>query len=118
MHGCNNQPPDINNLTADERSGTLLVSRLSQTVRAFDVHQGSEKWNFSVGSLDIAISGPQESDGKFHRFDTPHCAVIQEEPLLNDEVQFRFDVPTGIVQAVSMDGKLELWQHQVIHSKK
>ena len=108
--GCNafQQNVEDGNATAD---GTLVVRRLSQTVRAFDIHRGNENWNFSVGSLEITLASRNQARPSIY----PDADCLLAE--LNEEryggVNFRFDVATGTVHAMSAEGRDALWNFQV-----
>jgi hypothetical protein len=63
MDGC--ITPMLNELleesSADaEEPVTLVVKKQLQTVRAVDTHSGVEKWNFSVGTHSLGLTGVTE----------------------------------------------------------
>jgi outer membrane protein assembly factor BamB len=89
-----------------------VVSRLSQTIRAFNIHLGNENWNFSVGSLDITLAASKRPRSGIIS-DQQDCLRLSDESEDIEATSFRFDVATGTVFAVSADGNNQLWQYQV-----
>ena len=99
--GCQTFAQNVDNISED---GTLLISRLSQTVRAFDIHRGDEKWNFSVSSLDIAMADGQNRGRPKGEDDLDKT---------DEEIDFHFDLTAGLVSLLSSDGQTEKWRFQV-----
>lgn len=62
MNGC--YTPQLNELedvnSNAEEPVTLVVKKQLQTVRAVDTLSGMEKWNFSVGTHNIGLTGVTE----------------------------------------------------------
>ncbi|XP_055347937.1 eukaryotic translation initiation factor 2-alpha kinase 3-like [Paramacrobiotus metropolitanus] len=111
--GCVSQSAEVPQPSSDADSGTLLISRLSQSIRAFDVHSGGEKWNFSVGSLEVAMAA-----GGTSRFQgNVRVCEVGDDVVLSDRksAQFRFDVANGRIVAYSQGDDKELWQYQMKH---
>ncbi|OQV24909.1 Eukaryotic translation initiation factor 2-alpha kinase 3 [Hypsibius exemplaris] len=104
--GCTTLEEEVDAGPADNHrhQDTLVVRRLSQTVRAFDIHRGSENWNFSVGSLDLTMASSQR-----HLTSRHDCSFFPAS-----DMSFRFEIATGTIRALSTSGgHQELWHHQL-----
>lgn len=44
----------------DEKRPILIIKKQTQTVRAIDASTGTERWNFSVGTHELALAGITE----------------------------------------------------------
>ncbi|KAK7074813.1 hypothetical protein SK128_001823 [Halocaridina rubra] len=86
--------------TAVKPSHTLVVKRISQTVRALDPKSGEERWNFSVGQHDINVIGGG-------------CDSVRKSGIPKDELPtVHFIVPEGVVMGINLKGDL-LWQQKL-----
>ncbi|CAG9112592.1 unnamed protein product [Plutella xylostella] len=75
----------------------LVLRRHSSTVRALDPRTGSEKWNFSVGEHQLALSGAE-------------CA---SQGPRGADYSIGVALPEGVVALTQPDSKLLLWQKKL-----
>uniref|UniRef100_A0A0A9XT10 PRKR-like endoplasmic reticulum kinase n=1 Tax=Lygus hesperus TaxID=30085 RepID=A0A0A9XT10_LYGHE len=96
MSSCDNQT------TQGQRAApvgdVILVQRQTQTVRAIEPRDGTERWNFSVGQHELKLS-PDPS------------ASCHDTAGSYDEVVLKVIVPDGLICALDSAGTV-LWKHK------
>jgi translation initiation factor 2-alpha kinase 3 len=89
--------------TADDRESskvTLVLKKQLQTVRAVDSVSGVEKWNFSVGTNEVAFAGAV-CQGGFH--------TLLENEIIDTSV--KVGIPEGKVFGVDSASNI-LWERE------
>jgi translation initiation factor 2-alpha kinase 3 len=106
MEGC--KSPSTADLTSKEDSSgiVLVIKKQLQTVRAIDSLTGTERWNFSVGTHELALAGVTE--GCYEPAEDSESAPSHEGPIN----LFRMAIPEGIIFGADAQNKA-VWQHKV-----
>ncbi|PVD30201.1 hypothetical protein C0Q70_09463 [Pomacea canaliculata] len=119
--GCNRVRKNEVNAAGQD---LLVITRNTQTVRAVDIHSGSEKWNFSVGQHELLFVGgvqkekPQiDVDGSESDITIATCESSEEELKFEEEEQMKrylkFMVPDGKVIGLNPNDPSHIsWQHK------
>ncbi|CAK9298111.1 unnamed protein product [Gordionus sp. m RMFG-2023] len=89
LEGCQyfNEPADANkpNYRCPLATDSLLIKRVDRIVRSIDSRLGEERWNFSVGDLELKLLRAKIP------FTTPKPPVTLTKPAIN----FRSDIKNG-----------------------
>lgn len=116
------QATDLGEGQKYESNEVLVVKRTDRTIRLVDVMEGHEKWNFSVGQLDLSYhirSDPSVIGGLIQEAKQEEGESFQgsENPRFNflkrDDISVKVKMPTRTVTAVDRNDPSDiLWEHQ------
>ncbi|KAF6199528.1 hypothetical protein GE061_007554 [Apolygus lucorum] len=95
MASCDNQTTQGQRATPV--GDVILIQRQTQTVRAIEPRDGTERWNFSVGQHELKLS-PDPS------------ASCHDTVASYDEIVLKVIVPDGLICALDSAGTV-LWKH-------
>eukprot|EP00117_Sycon_ciliatum_P022801 scpid29376/ scgid2319/ Eukaryotic translation initiation factor 2-alpha kinase 3; PRKR-like endoplasmic reticulum kinase; Pancreatic eIF2-alpha kinase len=101
--GCQLQSADESPDYPIARSDVLVIQRMQRTIRAYNKRRGFERWNVSIGEVDLSLEEgdePNEDWGFCDGSDAVH--------------DWNLRVSDGIVTAYSQSTNDLLWRHQFI----
>ena len=86
---------------AEQEDLVLVVKKQLQTVRAIDSGSGSERWNFSVATHELALAGITEG-----------CYEAEQRDSDRDHI-IRVVIPEGLIMGAD-ESNHSVWQHKVV----
>lgn len=112
MNGCKSGMSEEVEITApgaaeNDSKVVLVVKKQLQTVRAIESTTGTERWNFSVATHELAVAGIQEG---CHEGAKP----LEESEKDHSTITkfFRMVIPEGLIFGADEGNKI-VWQHKV-----